>query len=203
MMTPETFAKAIASIEQNYGLKLDGRLVRIRLDAIQCGKGWIGTRPGCKHGKKSATSPDPSPVAATPDKAKRIRKSKAVKEVARESPKTPSRSPKAQDLTSNKTSRDVLDKPFGQILRTPLKFMRPGSGPESKDKATPEFITAMEGKKNIQPIMVKETKPDSYEIVSGHKTADAMKKAGSDFAQVIIMDKSMEKQWRMETSKGK
>ena len=50
-MTPEVFAQAIISIEHNYGLKLDARSVWLRMDAIACGRGWVGTKPGCKRGK--------------------------------------------------------------------------------------------------------------------------------------------------------
>lgn len=212
-MTPETLAAAIISIEQNYGLRLGTRSLSSRLDTA-CGKGWEGTKPGCKQVKKAATStkktispskkptpsPEPSP-SPTPEKAKRVKKAKALKEVVGEVALPPSRSQKTQAVNNYKPLRDPTDLPLGQILRTPLKFMKTGSGPESKDKATPEFVAAMKGKKNIQPIMVRETGPDSYEIISGHKTADAMKKGGADFAQVVIMDHAMEKQWRMETGK--
>lgn len=52
-MTPEVFAQAIVSIERNYGLRLDPLAVWTRLDAVQCGKGWIGTNPpGCKRSKR-------------------------------------------------------------------------------------------------------------------------------------------------------
>ena len=51
-MTPEIFAQAIVSIEKNYGLRLDALTAWIRLDAVQCGKGWVGTNPpGCKRRK--------------------------------------------------------------------------------------------------------------------------------------------------------
>lgn len=48
-MAPEVFAQAIVSIEHNYGLRLDARSVWIYMDAIACGKGWKGTKPGCKR----------------------------------------------------------------------------------------------------------------------------------------------------------
>lgn len=54
-MTPETFARAIVSIEQNYGLRLDARSAWLRLDATPCGKGWVGTKPGCKRKGKGDT----------------------------------------------------------------------------------------------------------------------------------------------------
>ena len=52
-MSPEVFAQAIVSIEQNYGLRLDALTAWARMDAVQCGKGWVGTNPpGCKRRKK-------------------------------------------------------------------------------------------------------------------------------------------------------
>ena len=59
-MTPETFARAIASIEQKYGLRLDARSVWLRMDDTPCGRGWVGTKPnpGCKRpGKTTAGTP--------------------------------------------------------------------------------------------------------------------------------------------------
>lgn len=62
-MSPEVFAKAIVSIEQNYGLKLDARSIWLRLDEFKkvkglvggkCNeaKGWYGLKGACKRGKK-------------------------------------------------------------------------------------------------------------------------------------------------------
>lgn len=62
-MTPQRFAKAIASIERKYGLKLDAQEVWLKLDAFKkvkelkggkCNesKGWYGLKGGCVRGKK-------------------------------------------------------------------------------------------------------------------------------------------------------
>lgn len=62
-MKPETFAKAIVSIEHNYGLRLDARSVWLRMDAFKkvkelavgkCNeaKGWYGLKGACKRGAK-------------------------------------------------------------------------------------------------------------------------------------------------------
>jgi ADP-ribosyltransferase exoenzyme len=56
-MKPQTFARAIVSIEQKYGLKLDAGKIWLRLDGVPCGKGWEGTKPKCKRAK-----PKPDPV---------------------------------------------------------------------------------------------------------------------------------------------
>ena len=55
-MTPERFAQTIVSIEHNYGLMLDARSVWLRMDATPCGRGWVGTKPGCKRGKATAAT---------------------------------------------------------------------------------------------------------------------------------------------------
>ena len=62
MMTPELFAKTIASIEHNYGLRLDARSVWLRMDEFKkvkelkggkCNEstGWYGLKGSCKRGK--------------------------------------------------------------------------------------------------------------------------------------------------------
>ena len=62
-MSPEVFARAILSIEQNYGLRLDARSAWLRMDTA-CGKGWEGTKPGCKRVKREK-SVQPAKVAKT------------------------------------------------------------------------------------------------------------------------------------------
>ena len=67
-MTPETFAQAIVSIEHNYGLRLDARSAWLRMDAIACGRGWVGTNPGCKRKGKAESGPSekvPAKVSKT------------------------------------------------------------------------------------------------------------------------------------------
>ena len=66
-MTPEVFAKTIISIEHNYGLKLDARSVWLRMDAIACGKGWVGTKPGCKRAGKVTAAPAAKGPEIKPD----------------------------------------------------------------------------------------------------------------------------------------
>ena len=63
-MTPETFSRAIVSIERNHGLRLDARSVWLRMDATPCGRGWVGTKPGCKRAKniKSKVQPESQSV---------------------------------------------------------------------------------------------------------------------------------------------
>lgn len=56
-MDPKLFAKAIVSIERKYGLRLDVQDVWMRLDATPCGRGWVGTKPGCKRANKTGGSP--------------------------------------------------------------------------------------------------------------------------------------------------
>ena len=61
-MTPERFAQTIVSIERNHGLRLDARSVWLRMDATPCGRGWVGTKPGCKRGKAVAVQPSNVPT---------------------------------------------------------------------------------------------------------------------------------------------
>ena len=63
-MDCNVFARAIVSIEQNYGLRLDARSTWLRMDdwkrlgrdqmGQKCGRGWYGLRGACKRGKKGA-----------------------------------------------------------------------------------------------------------------------------------------------------
>ena len=63
-MSPETFAQAIVSIERNYGLRIDPLTTWLRMDATPCGRGWAGTKPGCKRaGKATAVQPAKEPIA--------------------------------------------------------------------------------------------------------------------------------------------
>lgn len=51
-LTSKQFARAIVSIKQNHGLRLDARSVWLRMDTA-CGKGWEGVQQGyCKRAKK-------------------------------------------------------------------------------------------------------------------------------------------------------
>lgn len=50
-LSPELFAKAIVSIQQNYGLNLDARSIWLRMDN-SCGRGWEGDQGHCERAKK-------------------------------------------------------------------------------------------------------------------------------------------------------
>ena len=63
-MSPEVFAQAIVSIKRNYGLRLDPLTTWTRMDATPCGRGWAGTKPGCKRAGK-ATAAQPAKAART------------------------------------------------------------------------------------------------------------------------------------------
>ena len=84
-MTPEVFAQAIASIAQNYGLRLDARSVWLRMDEFKkveelkggkCNEatGWYGLKGACKRGKKGEG--DARNKESKVDIANRIRKRK-------------------------------------------------------------------------------------------------------------------------------
>lgn len=89
MMTPELFAKTIASIEQNYGLRLDARSVWLRMDdwkrlgrdqmGQKCGRGWQGLRGACKRVPKGGDK-DAAIKASKVALADRIRKSKGLRD---------------------------------------------------------------------------------------------------------------------------
>lgn len=53
-MEPKLFAQAIVAIERKYGLRLDAQDAWFRLDGVPCGRGWMGTKPGCKRSKKKS-----------------------------------------------------------------------------------------------------------------------------------------------------
>ena len=120
MMTPETFAQTIVSIERNHGLRLDARSVWLRMDATPCGRGWVGTKPpGCKRpekgvavqpSNKSTKSPKTKPdkPAVLPDKpveaivkAKtRTKKSKTLKVDPKVELKSQQSTPQTQPVKS-------------------------------------------------------------------------------------------------------
>ena len=89
MMTPELFAKTIASIEQNYGLRLDARSVWLRMDdwkrlgrdqmGQKCGRGWQGLRGACKRVPKGGDK-DAAIKASKVALADKIRKNKGLRD---------------------------------------------------------------------------------------------------------------------------
>ena len=89
MMTPEVFVKAIASIEQNYGLRLDARSVWLRMDdwkrlgrdqmGQKCGRGWQGLRGACKRVPKGGDK-DAAIKASKVALADKIRKNKGLRD---------------------------------------------------------------------------------------------------------------------------
>ena len=102
-MTPETFAKTIASIERNYGLRLDARSVWLRMDdwkrlgrdqmGQKCGRGWHGLRGACKRVPKGGDK-DAAIKASKVALADRIRKNKGLRD--RNAPKV--EPPKPQEF---------------------------------------------------------------------------------------------------------
>jgi len=89
MMTPQLFAKTIASIEQNYGLRLDARSVWEHMDdwkrlgrdqmGQKCGRGWQGLRGACKRVPKGGDK-DAAIKASKVALADRIRKNKGLRD---------------------------------------------------------------------------------------------------------------------------
>ena len=88
-MTPEVFAQAILSIEQNYGLRLDDRSVWLRMDdwkrlgrdqmGQKCGRGWQGLRGACKRVPKGGDK-DAAIKASKVALADKIRKNKGLRD---------------------------------------------------------------------------------------------------------------------------
>ena len=88
-MTPELFAKTIASIEQNYGLRLDARSVWLRMDdwkrlgrdqmGQKCGRGWQGLRGACKRVPKGGDK-ESAIKASKVALADKIRKNKGMRD---------------------------------------------------------------------------------------------------------------------------
>ena len=88
-MDCNVFARAILSIEQNYGLRLDARSTWLRMDdwkrlgrdqmGQKCGRGWYGLRGACKRGKKGADN-SAAIKASKVALADRIRKKKGLRD---------------------------------------------------------------------------------------------------------------------------
>ena len=111
-MTPQLFAKTIASIEQNYGLRLDARSAWLRMDAVQCGRGWVGTKPGCKRGGKAKAEPavltpkikTPQPEVVPDNPGGTIIKARTRAKKATD----PKVEPKAQQITHQKSTSEAV-----------------------------------------------------------------------------------------------
>ena len=133
-MTPELFAKTIASIEQNYGLRLDARSVWLRMDdwkrlgrdqmGQKCGRGWQGLRGACRRVPKGGDK-DAAIKASKVALADKIRKNKGLRDRNAPNPvieKEPeivkkSRSEVLQASLEKKKQRlaDKFDQHFGDV----------------------------------------------------------------------------------------
>ena len=115
-MTPEVFAQAILSIEQNYGLRLDARSVWLRMDdwkrlgrdqmGQKCGRGWQGLRGACKRVPKGGDK-DAAIKASKVALADKIRKNKGLRD--RNAPRVPKVDPKvaeAKELIARVVGKD-------------------------------------------------------------------------------------------------
>lgn len=140
-MTPKVFAQAIASIEQNYGLKLDARSVWLRMDdwkrlgrdqmGQKCGRGWVGLRGACKRvkkgGDKDAAMKESKVALADKIRARKgLSDRNAPKPVVKKAEKEPkSQQPKPQITTAeiansrriNGKHDDLPDSERGQVSK--------------------------------------------------------------------------------------
>ena len=121
-MSPEVFAQAILSIEQNYGLRLDARSVWLRMDdwkrlgrdqmGQKCGRGWHGLRGACKRvpkgGDKDAAMKASKLALADKIRARKgLRDRNAPKAVAKVE-KTKAVTAKAKKMTVGDTTREEI-----------------------------------------------------------------------------------------------
>ena len=145
MMTPEVFAAAIVSIEQNYGLRLDARSVWLRMDdwkrlgrdqmGQKCGRGWQGLRGACKRVPPGGDK-DAAIKASKVALADRIRKNKGMRD--RNAPKV--EPPKVEPVKSAESPIETitntgsskfdrvtglkdLDKDWGESIKEGQKYM--------------------------------------------------------------------------------
>lgn len=104
-MTPQTFARAIVSIESKYGLRLDAEEVWLRLDefkkvkGLQGGKcneakGWYGLKGNCKRGKKGEG--EGKGKESKREVANKIRERKGMKPIGESSSTPPKSKPPTQ-----------------------------------------------------------------------------------------------------------
>jgi len=136
-MTPEVFVKAIASIEQNYGLRLDARSAWLRMDdwkrlgrdqmGQKCGRGWQGLRGACKRVPKGGDK-EAAIKASKVALADRIRKNKGLRD--RNAPKV---DPKGGSSLS-KDQKRMLGNDLNRFLGTGRGFLDSdrGDGPSQR-----------------------------------------------------------------------
>ena len=119
-MNPQTFARAVVSIESKYGLRIDAADVWLRLDEFKkvkelaggkCNeaKGWYGLKGACKRGKKGEG--EARSKESKVDVANRIRKRKGteIKEkTANGTAQAAERSGKPKDSTNAKKRQGVM-----------------------------------------------------------------------------------------------
>ena len=114
-MSPETFAQAIASIEHNYGL---------RLDATQCGRGWAGTKPGCERAGKATSGQPAKAPEAKPNESEVLKstlqrlKEKLQASIAKDKELTPPVKAKGNDIPPYTVKKTLGEGAFGKAELT-------------------------------------------------------------------------------------
>ena len=121
-MTPEIFARAIASIEQKYGLRIDARSAWLRMDdwkrlgrdqmGQKCGRGWHGLRGACKRvpkgGDKEAAIKASKVALADKIRARKGLRDRNAPKAKTKVEKTKAVTAKAKKMTVGDTTREEI-----------------------------------------------------------------------------------------------
>ena len=159
-MTPEVFARAIVSIEQNYGLKLDARSVWLRMDdwkrlghdqmGQKCGRGWVGLRGACKRVTKGGDK-DAAIKASKVALADKIRARKGLSDRNALKPvvKKAENEPKSQQAIPQSTTSEAVN-----VRRTNGKHDDLADGARGQSSAIQKLtgMSADEAKASIKAI---------------------------------------------------
>jgi hypothetical protein len=100
---------------------------------------------------------------------------------------------------SSKKTFELLEQKTGLVTRLPTKFL---AGKSSADPETIDQIAAAlkETGRNVSPVFVRTTGPDSHEIVGNAHIAAAAKKAGLDFVWTVRLNDKQVAQLKAEKS---
>jgi hypothetical protein len=102
-------------------------------------------------------------------------------------------------MQSTNIKNSVFDNPTGQILKLPCKFMHARS--DMSASVSPLGIKELEkSRRNVFPIIAKETDEDHYEVILNAHILEACRQAKLDFVWCILVDDRMESQLQLEIS---
>jgi len=127
-----------------------------------------------------------------------IERTRQIKQAKQAFDEAPSSKPSAIDSS---ISESIRERPTGQILREGAKFITTASDSMSRMPMSASAIANLKKTgTNVLPVYVREKQNGAFdfEVVANGHVLDAIRKAGLPFAKIVVVDRQMEAQLRLE-----